>query len=104
MIPNDELWSLIGRIPRGKVTSYGEVGKALHNPASGYFVGRWMTNCPPDVPWWRVVGKNGAILLGKRSPELAAEQESRLKKEGINVEGGLVDKTAFIYSEDLLER
>jgi methylated-DNA-protein-cysteine methyltransferase-like protein len=102
MPPTDELWTLIKRIPRGKITSYGEIGKALHNPASGYFVGRWMLNCPPDIPWWRVVGKNGTILLGKRSPELAAEQESRLRQEGIKVEDGQADKSALIAHLDLI--
>lgn len=105
MPPYPELWQIIGRIPPGKVTSYGEVGRALHNPASGYMVGRWLVSCPPDIPWWRVVGKNGEILTGKRSPQLGIEQETRLKQEGTNVEGGLVDKAAFVqFTEIVSER
>jgi methylated-DNA-protein-cysteine methyltransferase-like protein len=102
MIPKEELWAIIRRIPRGSVTSYGDVGRALHHPASGYMVGRWMANCPSDVPWWRVVAKDGHIPLSKRSIEHGLEQVRRLHEEGVNVEGGLVTKTAFIYSADLM--
>jgi methylated-DNA-protein-cysteine methyltransferase-like protein len=102
MIPHLELWTLVKRIPVGKVASYGEIGRALHNPASGYMVGRWMANCPPEVPWWRVVAKDGHIPLGKRSVELGVEQEKRLLQEGVMIEGGLVSKTAFVFVADLL--
>ena len=102
MIVLEELWSLVGRIPSGRVASYGEVGKALRNPASGYMVGRWMANCPPSVPWWRVVAKSGQLPLAKRSIEFGIEQETRLREEGVNIEGGLVDGAAFVFASDLM--
>ncbi len=62
-----------------------------------------MTQCPPEVPWWRVVGKDGSILLGKRSPELGLEQQTRLIAEGVNVEGGRASASAFVNPDDLLD-
>ena len=103
MPPFDELWSVVKRIPHGRVSSYGEIGKVLKNPTSGYFVGRWMANCPSDVPWWRVVAKDGRLPISKRSPELGLDQESRLQAEGIKIEGGLVDKSALLFAQDLDE-
>ncbi len=96
------LWQIVRRIPPGNAAAYGEVGKALHHPASGYMVGRWMAQCPEDVPWWRVVAKDGRLPLAKRSPELALEQERRLASEGVKIEDGHVSVSALLSSFDLL--
>jgi len=102
MPPFEELWSVVRRIPYGRAAAYGEVGKAMHHPASGYMVGRWMANCPCDVPWWRVVAKDGRLPLSKRSIELGIDQENRLREEGIAIEDGYVSMAALIFSGDLL--
>jgi methylated-DNA-protein-cysteine methyltransferase-like protein len=102
MLPLDDLWSVIRRIPPGKVASYGEVGRALRSPASGYFVGRWMAQCPPDIPWWRVVAKSGHLSIAKRSPELAAQQERRLRDEGITIVDGRVPSSIHVSFTDML--
>ncbi len=66
-------------------------------------VGRWMAGCPGTVPWWRVIAKDGRLPLGKRSPELAADQQRRLEEEGVKIEGDLVSKAAFISLAELME-
>ena len=92
-----ELWRLIAEIPRGKVASYGDVGRALSRPSSGYMVGRWMAQCPNGVPWWRVVGKNGEMRTGKRDPELAERQRELLRKERVALRGDAVDMEKHAY-------
>lgn len=88
----DELWRLVKAIPRGKVISYGELGRCLKHPASGFMVGRWMAATPEGVPWWRVVAKDGRMPISKRSPELVSEQEKRLRAEKVRfLEEGRVD-------------
>jgi methylated-DNA-protein-cysteine methyltransferase-like protein len=79
----DQLWEVVRAIPSGSVMSYGDVGRALSNPASGFMVGRWMASAPEGVPWWRVVAKSGSLPIGKRGPGLASEQEERLRAEGV---------------------
>ncbi|MER3413681.1 MAG: cysteine methyltransferase [Armatimonadota bacterium] len=79
----DDLWRVVRGIPVGRVASYGDVGRLLREPASGYLVGRWMAQAPPDVPWWRVVAQSGQLVTSKRSPDLAAEQERLLREEGV---------------------
>jgi len=64
-------------------STYGDVARALENPVSGYTVGRWMAQAPDDVPWWRVVAKDGALVIAKRSPEAALVQRRRLASEGV---------------------
>jgi methylated-DNA-protein-cysteine methyltransferase-like protein len=88
----DELYGRIRAIPRGCCTNYGALGRTLSQPVSGYLVGRWIAACPPDVPWQRVVGKDGSLLTGKRDASLGVEQERLLRAEGVPfTEDGCVD-------------
>jgi methylated-DNA-protein-cysteine methyltransferase-like protein len=88
----DDLWRVVRDIPAGRVASYGDVGRLLRQPATGYLVGRWMAQAPPDVPWWRVVAQSGQLVTSKRSPHLAAEQERLLREEGVPfLSPGVVD-------------
>lgn len=87
----DELWGLVASIPKGKVASYGAIGAALKNPASGFMVGRWMAQCPEGTPWWRVVSKSGAFPIAKLDPYLGLDQRKLLEGEGVSFIGELVD-------------
>jgi methylated-DNA-protein-cysteine methyltransferase-like protein len=93
----ESLWEIIRSIPYGKVASYGDVGQALRNPVSGLIVGRWMTRCEEDIPWWRVVGANGTLLIAKRDPVAAEVQMQRLKEEGVAFIDLAVDMENFRY-------
>lgn len=89
------LWDVVRSIPSGRVASYGAVGRALPNPASGYMVGRWMAGCPGDVPWWRVVNKRGELPINKRDPRLATDQQLRLEAEGVEFNDGRISQVTF---------
>ena len=93
----DELWELVRSVPKGRVTSYGALGAAMHNPASGYMVGRWMAQAPEGVPWWRVVAKTGSLPIGKRDPYLSLDQRHLLSREGVGFQGDLVDMDAHMW-------
>ena len=88
---DDELWDLIKRIPAGKCTSYGALGRAMTHPTTGRIVGRRMANCPDDIPWWRVINRLGDLPIHKRDPILASEQRQILEKEGVPFDGDQVD-------------
>jgi methylated-DNA-protein-cysteine methyltransferase related protein len=89
-----QLWTLVRNIPPGRCTSYGALGQALDNPVSGFLVGRWMAQCPSDVPWWRVVAKDGRLPIYKRDPYAADDQQTRLEAEGVPFKDGAVDMAA----------
>ena len=91
----DELWSVVRSIPKGKVASYGACGRALRNPATGWQVGRWMTQAEDDVPWWRVVAKSGNLPTYKRDVGLGIDQKQRLEREGVRFDGDLVSPDCF---------
>lgn len=92
----EELFKIVSQIPHGKVVSYGDLGKALNNPVSGLIVGKWMANCPPELPWWRVITKKGVIAIFNRDPALGILQRELLKKEGVPFLGDLVDVSACL--------
>jgi methylated-DNA-protein-cysteine methyltransferase-like protein len=87
-----EVYDLVRRIPAGRVMSYGQVGDWMAPPLSGRIVGRVMYCAPDNVPWWRVVGKEGGLLIARRDPHLAALQRHLLQQEGVCFrEDGRVD-------------
>jgi methylated-DNA-protein-cysteine methyltransferase-like protein len=74
---------MVREVPSGRVTSYGALGQALHNPVSGLVVGNWMSRCPDDIPWWRVVAKDGRLVVFKKDISFAVTQRHLLESEGV---------------------
>ena len=72
------------RIPRGRAVSYGGVAAMLGSPRAARGVGTALgaLGVESDVPWWRVVNRNGEISI-KGEPGLAALQRRLLLKEGV---------------------
>ena len=79
-----ELLARVEAIPRGCVVSYGALGQALTRPCSGLVVGKLLANVLEDIPWWRVVGAKGDLLLRRRSVRLGDDQERLLRSEGVD--------------------
>ncbi len=78
-----QVYEHVRQIPAGRVLSYGGLGALCEPPISGYICGRIMNAALEEVPWWRVVAKDGSLPVAKRNPALAQEQRSRLEEEGI---------------------
>jgi methylated-DNA-protein-cysteine methyltransferase-like protein len=86
---NLRVWSLVRRIPAGRVASYGQIAR-LMSPPDGVdvqtylaygprWVGSAMAGCPDDVPWQRVINAKGEISLRP-----GAERQRRLlEAEGV---------------------
>ncbi len=79
----EQVYALVRAIPRGQVSSYGVIGGQCTPAISGYICGRMMQDIPDDVPWWRVVGKNGNLPISKRTPEYSSKQRKLLEEEGV---------------------
>ena len=79
-------------IPPGQVMSYGQVGDEAGCSAreAGWAMNQAVDG--GDVPWQRVVGANGNLPIGKRSPYLAQRQRELLEGEDVAFkENGNVD-------------
>jgi len=85
---NQRCYKLLCQVPKGKVTSYSEIAKALGSRAYRA-VGNAMNKNPyaPKVPCHRVVRKDGS--LGGYAGGIAAKRRL-LKKEGISVKSGRI--------------
>lgn len=60
----EEVYSIVARIPYGKVVSYGQIARALDRPRSARMVGWAMRCCPEGLPWHRVIKADGSIASG----------------------------------------
>ena len=80
----DPVFRLVQRIPRGRVLTYGALAKALRLPGGARSAGRAMAATPSGkgIPWHRVVGEHGKILI--REP-YATLQRRLLESEGITI-------------------
>jgi methylated-DNA-protein-cysteine methyltransferase related protein len=76
----------VRKIPKGKVSSYGEVAQAAGFPGCARQV-VWALRAARGLPWHRVVGAGGKILL---PGENGLEQRLRLETEGVAFRGGRV--------------
>ncbi len=89
-----ELQQLLLKIPKGKVTSYKEIARALgiHPRAAAILLSR---NPSPDkYPCYKVVysdGKLGGYTSGVR------EKMKRLKKDGIEIRKGRIAKKSLFH-------
>ena len=78
------VYKLVRKVPRGRVITYGQLARALRLRGGARTAGRAMAACPSGrgVPWHRVVGAGGRLLI--REP-LASLQRRLLESEGVRV-------------------
>src|SRR3974390_815893 len=78
----DPVYRLVKQIPRGRVITYGALAKALRLRGGARTAGRAMAATPSGkgIPWHRVVGDRGKLLI--REP-YASLQRKLLESEGV---------------------
>jgi methylated-DNA-protein-cysteine methyltransferase-like protein len=91
-----EVWAVVGAIPRGSVSTYGAVARAAGLPGRARLAGRALREMPKEMklPWHRVVGAGGKIVFPPTSLHFR-EQARRLRAEGVVVKAGRVARTAM---------
>lgn len=89
------VYSIVGKIPKGKVATYGQVAALAGRPGAARAVGNAMRNNKDTkaVPCHRVVGANGA-LTGYAYGNGMPTKERKLKSEGVKFAGARVDLAA----------
>jgi methylated-DNA-protein-cysteine methyltransferase related protein len=80
----DPVYQLVKKIPRARVTTYGEIAKALRFRGGARAVGHAMAACPNGrgIPWHRVVGAGGRLLISEPHASL---QRKLLETEGVTM-------------------
>jgi methylated-DNA-protein-cysteine methyltransferase-like protein len=77
----------VRKIPKGRVATYGDVARAAGFPGRARQVVWALRRSPRGLPWHRVIGSGGKILL---PGEGGIEQRLRLEAEGVVFRAGRV--------------
>src|SRR5215813_13995334 len=85
MLP--EIRKVVAKIPKGKVATYGAVARAAGYDGAARRVAWALRGTDGKLPWHRVLGAGGKILLPK---DAGAEQRIRLQSEGVVFRGAKV--------------
>ncbi len=101
----EQVYAIVRRIPRGRVTSYGRIAKMLGAPNAARAVGYALRALKDkeddpvydDIPWQRVVNSQGRISIVNR--EFGAQlQAELLRQEGVVVSDELrIDLEHYLW-------
>ena len=86
----DPVYKLVQQIPRGRVTTYGTLARVLHLRGGARTAGRALAATPSGrgIPWHRVVGERGKLLIPEPHASL---QRKLLESEGVKIVDMRVD-------------
>lgn len=94
---NEQVYSIVDKIPCGKVVSYGQIAWMLGRPRCARLIGRAMRYCPEGLPWQRVVRTDGSIADGGH-PEI---RRALLDAEGVPfLSDGRVDMKSCLWNSE----
>lgn len=88
---HEQVYRLVAKVPRGRVTTYGDIAAAIGSTSVSRQVGWALAALPAtrvEIPWHRVVNARGR-LSARSEGEQPGEQERLLGDEGVRVEGGV---------------
>lgn len=98
----ERVYALVRQVPHGRVVSYGGVAALLGQPRAARGVGQALHALPDDtnVPWWRVVNRNGEISIrGVLHGEV--RQRQLLRAEGVRFSrAGRIDWRRFGWTAE----
>jgi methylated-DNA-protein-cysteine methyltransferase-like protein len=91
----EEVYRIVEQIPKGKVTTYGQIAMRLGDPHLARTVGYAMRACPEGLPWHRVVNSQGRVSISGEGAEL---QMAMLEAEGVIFSGdGKINLKKYLW-------
>lgn len=60
----DQIYKLVSRIPKGRLMTYGQIAALCGRPRAAWEVGQIAHFGPTELPWHRVVNKQGGLAKG----------------------------------------
>lgn len=85
----------MSQIPRGRVMTYGQLAALCGNARAARIVGGIAHFGDPDLPWQRVVNKQGGLADGY--PGGRGGHKQALEADGVSVSDMHVDITALLW-------
>ena len=80
----DRVCTLVAQIPRGRVMTYGQIAALSGAAWAAWEVGQIANHGPEDLPWQRVVNKQGGLARGWPHGGIAGHR-AQLEAEGVVV-------------------
>ena len=86
MIFFEKVYTVVAKIPKGRVATYGQIAAFISTPRASRVVGFALRNLPAksQIPWQRVLNGRGMISIENMAIS-KAEQARCLQAEGIKV-------------------
>jgi methylated-DNA-protein-cysteine methyltransferase-like protein len=93
------VYTLVSRIPKGRVMTYGQIATLIENRVSPRAVGWAMHGCPRGVPWQRVVNASGGTSTDRLPDMPPGLQRALLEAEGVAFQAnGTVDLALYRWA------
>jgi methylated-DNA-protein-cysteine methyltransferase-like protein len=80
----ERVYKLVAQIPKGRFMTYGQIAALCGAPRAAWEVGQIAHTGPSDLPWQRVVNKQGGLAAGWPAGGQEAHAEI-LRSEGVDV-------------------
>ena len=81
----ERVYVLVARIPSGRLMTYGQIAALCGEPRGAWEVGQIAHNGPVELPWQRVVNKQGGLAVGWPNGGQEAHR-ALLESEGVTVD------------------
>ena len=94
----DQVYKLVRQIPKGRFMTYGQIAALCGSPRAARVVGQIAHFGPSDLPWQRVVNKQGGLATGYWGGKNA--HKAVLEIEGVTVSNFKVDIEHLIWWPD----
>lgn len=85
----EKVYQLMAELPGDKVTTYGDLAAMAGQPRAARIVGGIAHQGPDDLPWHRLVNKEGGLAIGYHGGQEI--QRQMLEQDGITCTSYKVD-------------
>lgn len=94
----ERVLEFVSQIPRGRLMTYGQLAALAGAPWAAWEVGQIAHRGPSDLPWQRVVNKNGGLASGY--PGGMEGHKLDLEAEGIPVDDYKVNIEELLWQPE----
>lgn len=81
----NRVYAIVAQIPKGRVMTYGQVAALAGAAWAAWEVGQIAHTGPSELPWQRVVNKNGGLARGYTTGGYEAHKRD-LETEGVTID------------------
>ena len=95
------VWDVVAAVPKGKVSTYGDIARLCGLPGQARLVGYALHHLPDNmkIPWYRIINSEGKISF-RPSSRYNRVQKNLLLKEGVKFNGDRISLEKYRWLRD----